>query len=248
MSAALSILPERRPYVAPRLRIVTSPTELAALAPLFPAAPKPAAAPEREERARVRPPPPMPATSWDVETHRPKTKPPAPRKRSKSCGGTSLGWWAGPSCEHCRPAVAAAVQAKHRDRVAGSYATMLQMTSRERGAMWLAELFSTGEARTNPETSPYHRPSRAIAARPPKPRGTYVPTAAEVRHTHEHLATRSIRKFVDRTEWASEVWCELLGPPGDVAEPLDFEQRLTRAIWRAEACMETSDCPNLSLV
>jgi hypothetical protein len=90
-----------------------------------------------------------------------------------------------------------------------------------------------------PRKDPKKRRSRANPDKPPVARVVLTLAPDERTRALRVLGECPVRRaYLDpdhqRREWLSTVWIELENPPADVDTVTDLDERITRAIWRAE--------------
>lgn len=174
-------------------------------------------------------------------------KPPAPRVRSTSCAGASLGWWMGPCCEQCQAAAERASDAKHRAAVGAQDPDAILQSAETRISQFMAELAGKGEDRGTPGRKPYKRLSRARHDDKLETREHVPLSTAESQAALAFLDSYPLRRIFAREEWLGAVWVEIVTPPAGLTPAPTFTKRLERAIWRAEKEMKSNVNPKRSL-
>jgi hypothetical protein len=134
-------------------------------------------------------------------------------------------------CPECGPLIELEIETKHQRMVRKTFPKILQ------GSAWLAEVYGTGAERfpvlaEKRKTALVERSRRREEIRVKR-----TLKSDSVKHIHDQLRERPLRKGVDRDEWCSEVWLELLNPTKLCAvreRRTSLNDKVCRAIQRAE--------------
>jgi hypothetical protein len=139
-------------------------------------------------------------------------------------------------CPECGPLIEVEIQNKHERMVRKTLPALSQMSD------WLAEVYGTGAERTR-VVARDDRSRKALGERDRRREQIRVSRSIkwiDFEVVCKQLEARPVRKLFDRSDWANEVWLELLNPTKLVAireKRISLKARVCKAIKRAEKRM-----------